>query len=245
MTHKNNRTNSPRQPKPASAPRVKLAANFANRINANYGAYYANSGRNASYTTSGGSRALNLPGSAGDTYAGRYGERLGEQQRKKYPNRRRKIITGKELTTPLRRRTKAVVAVKQERINIRITTISAKKKKLPVSVIFGILICSFFLACLICTQIVLNEKNVKINSLHDNIDAEITKEKILTMQINEKNDLNYIINYAENNLGAVKEDLLQKYYIYSKSEDKAEVIGGGEKNNIINSLPNIISSIIP
>ena len=227
MAQKNNKRSSARQTKPA---------------NARYGAYYANSGGNAPYTTAGGSRALNLPGRGGSTDAGRYRERLGEQQRKKYPNRRRRIITGRDLTTPLRRK-KAAAALKQEKINIRITTIPAKKKKLPVSAIFGVLICAFFLSCLICTQIVLNEKNVKINELSDNIDSEITKEKILTMRINQKNDISYIIDYAQNYLGAVREDLLQKYYIYSKSEDKAEVMGE-EKNSVINGLPNIMAAII-
>jgi len=36
---------------------------------------------------------------------------------------------------------------------------------------------------LIYTQIVLNEKNVKINELKDNIDLKITKEKILTKEV--------------------------------------------------------------
>jgi len=39
------------------------------------------------------------------------------------------------------------------------------------------------LLSLIYTQIVLNEKNVKINELKDNIDLKITKEKILTKEV--------------------------------------------------------------
>jgi len=47
-----------------------------------------------------GAGVLQAPGRVRD--AGKYRERLREKQQ--FPNRRRKIITGQELTTPLRRR---------------------------------------------------------------------------------------------------------------------------------------------
>lgn len=236
MTPKNRRTSpSPSAPsnqrKPVNTSRAKPMANTVNRVSANY------SRKNAgAYMTSNGSGVLSVPGRVRDV--GRYGERLGEKQ--KFPNRRRKIITGQELTTPLRRK-KAAERVRQEKINIKITTISAKKKKFPVSVIFGIFLCSCFLSCLIWTYIVLHEKTVNINELNENISAEKMREKILAMKLDAKNDLSFIISYAENKLGAVKEDLLQKYYVYSKLDDKVEVMG--EKNNIIDNLPNIMSAI--
>jgi len=76
---------------------------------------------------------------------------------------------------------------------------------------------------LICSQIVLNEKNVKINEWNDKIIYETKREKILESSLDNKNDLNYIINYAVSELGMVKEDLLQKYYILSDSEDRVEI----------------------
>lgn len=240
MTQKNRKTSSSgssKQRKPANASRAKSGTNPASRINAGYAGYASYSGKNAGvYTTANGGRVLTVPGRVRD--AGRYRERLGEKQ--KFPNKRRKIITGQELTTPLRRQ-KAAARTVQEKTRITIKTISAKKKRFPVSAIFGIVICFCFLACLICTQIVLNEKNVRINEINEKISAEKMREKILSMQLDAKNDLGFIISYAENNLGAVKEDLLQKHYLYSKLDDKVEVMG--EKTNIINNLPNIMSAI--
>lgn len=170
--------------------------------------------------------------------AGRYGDRLREN--KKYPNMRRRIITGKELTTPLMRK-KITEKVAEEKIRIKVKTISVEKKKFPVNVVFCVIITSFFLLCLICSQIVLNEKNVKINDLNDDITSETKRERILENELDKKNDLNFIIGYAVNNLEMVNEDLLQKHYISGSLNDRAEVIE--EPNGVIIDLPNIMSAI--
>jgi len=206
---------------------------------ANYAAYpgYAvkNSGANMA-----GATVLDAPGRAGD--AGRYRDRL--RDKKAYPNRRRRIITGKELTTPLTGKKAveraAVQGKEKERIIVKVKTVPVAKKKFPVSAVFSVLIIAFFLLCLICSQIVLNEQNVAINDLNERINSEIKREKILKNELDNKNDLNYIINYAVTELEMVSEDLLQKYYISGRLEDKAEVVE--EKNGFAIDFP-IMSAI--
>jgi len=222
MPQKNNKNNLSKQTRQSKQSR-------------GYGNYSGYSVKNSGMNMAG-AGVLNAPGRVRD--AGRYGDRLREN--KKYPNTRRRIITGKELTTPLVRKKIAEKAA-EEKIHIKIKTIAVEKKKFPVNVVFCVLITSFFLICLICSQIVLNEKNVKINDLNDVIASETKREKILVNDLDNKNDLNYIIEYAVTKLEMVNEDLLQKHYINGSLDDKVEVMA--EQANTIIDLPNIMSAI--
>jgi len=256
MTQKNRKNNSDRQSgrlKPAGKSNAagvhaknqgRAGSSYAVHPKHHFGFSVMNAG-SSSISMSNGAGALSVPrGSVRD--AGRYGDRL--RSKKTYPNRRRKIITGKDLTTPLRR--KKIVEKTQrekagrraeEKVRIKVRTVSAVKKKFPVSAIFCVFITAFFLLCLICSQIVLNEQNVEINKLNDEISAEIKKEKILENELDNKHDLNFIISYAVTELEMVKEDLLQKYYISGSLDDKVEVME--EKNGAIIDFPNIMSAI--
>jgi len=272
-----NRNHTPsRQAGPASANKNKNgnAQNRGNYYNYNgrgYSGYsnYASYGNRPNYSVkNSGSYMSNAgvlynPGRVRD--AERYRERLNDNR--KYPNRRRRIITGKELTTPLRRKAavdaqklkaKKIAAVK-EKITYKYYTIPLVNKKFPVSAVFVVIIITFFLIGLICSYIVLNERNIKINDLRDKIIIEEYQEKILERdlengvnlkkylekvldrKLENKSILVETINYAVNDLGMVKEDLLQKHYVAVKSDDKAEIVG--EKSNIIIGFPDIMSAI--
>ncbi|MCL1859859.1 MAG: hypothetical protein FWF92_11585 [Oscillospiraceae bacterium] len=241
-TQKNNKSNTAKQSKTGSNyssssknSSILNNLNRSNYANAKYTNYSGYSVKNSRGNTAN-AAALNMPGRVRD--AGRYNDRL-RGTRKKYPNRRR-VITGKELTTPLMRKKIAEKAA-AEKIHIRIRTINTEKKKLPVNVLFCVIITSFFLICLIYSQTVLNEKNVRINEINEDITFEIKKEKILANELDKKNDLNYIIDYAVNKLEMVNEDLLQKHYISGSLNDKVEVIE--EKNSSIIDFPNFMSAI--
>ena len=157
----------------------------------------------------------------------KYKERLGVNEKKKFPNKRKRIITGQELTTPLGRKNALEKTQKKtkQKPKIIVETVKQKKKKLPVSGIFIISICAFILTCLILTQIVLYEQTVKLNKLNTDITEEIKKEKNLEMQLVSKNDLNSIIECAVRDYEMIPEELLEKKYIYGKLSDKAEVTG--------------------
>ena len=193
-----------------------------------------------------GAGVLRVPGRARD--AGRYRDRLREDR--KYPNRRRKIITGKELTTPLARkriiekaRRERAKKAAREAVNIEVKTIAAKTKKFPAEAIFGLFIVSAFLFGLIVSQIVLNEQNCEINDWNDKINSESKKEKNLKNELDNKNDIGFYIDYAVNKLEMVKEESnsIQKKYISGKSGDKAEVVE--EKGSSFVDLPDIMSAI--
>ena len=213
-------------------------------VTAGRNANYMYSAGQTNYSVRNGTGVLHVPGRVRD--AGRYGERL--RGNKTYPNRRRKIITGRELTTPLRR--KAIIdaqkeryrkVLAQEKVSLKYRTVSVAKQKFPVSAVFVVFITTAFLLGLICSYIVLNEKNVEINRLRDDIIYEDKRTKVLERELDIKNDLNYIINYATSDLEMVKEDLLQKNYVSVKTNDKVEVMA--DKSGMLIDFPALLSAI--
>jgi hypothetical protein len=179
--------------------------------------------------------------------AGQYRDRT--LKNRKYPNNREKIITGKELTTPLGRaaragglqaqRTKYMRAAK-DRLRITHRVVSAKKKRLPTGAIFGLVIAFGILLLMICSYIAIHEKDARIAQLRNDITGEEMRERTLNRELEIKNDMNAIISHAVNELGMVKEDQLQRHYIASASDDKVIVLG--ERNNPITNFMNLMSA---
>jgi len=204
---------------------------------ANYSGYSNNSMKNSRISMAN----AGVMSRTGVKDAGRYNERL--RQGKKYPNRRKVIITGQELTTPLtRKRTvRQTASVAAEKVRIKEKTVAAEIKKFPISAIFCVFIASIVLLGLICSYIVLNEQNIEINGLNDGISNEIKREKIIDYQFDSKNDLAGILDYAVTKLGMVNEDLLQKHYISGSLNDKVEVIA--EHSDAFINLPGMMSAI--
>jgi len=163
----------------------------------------------------------------------------------KFPNKRRKIITGRELTTPLRsrvseaQRKKYIQAVK-EKPRVKQKVINVKKEKQPVGVIICIIAFSAALLIMMCSYIVLHEKEIKIGDLNSSITAEDRRERSLRRELDVKNDANNVLDYAVTRLGMVKEDRLKKYYLNSAADDKVTVIE--EKNNPISYFANMMAA---
>jgi cell division protein FtsB len=183
--------------------------------------------------------------------AGKYKERA-EQQKRTFPNRRRKIITGKDLTTPLGRirtseaqKEKYRQAVRGSKIQVRQNVIPVSrthKKRLPLNAIFCVAIISVFLLGLICTHIVLHEKDIDIAKMNAAIAYEERREQRLERELDVKNNLGYILERAVRELGMVKEDLIPRYYLSVSPEDKAVIIG--ERSGPVIDFSNILSPFL-
>ena len=196
-----------------------------------------------SVTSSGaGAGVLRAPRQALD--AGRYKKRL--QQNKEYPNKRKKIITGKDLTTPLARK-KEVERTQSERakskqIDIEKKTVPKAAKKLPINTLFGLAIGFIVFLSFLWSQGIVNGQNKQINEWNAIIQAEKKEQARLENELEKKNDLNFIKTYAVEELGMVRKESLEKHYISGKRHDRAEVVKAG--NRAIVDLPDIMSAIM-
>jgi len=177
-----------------------------------------------------------------------YRDRTRKQGSQKFPNKRKIITSGKELTTPLRRkatelqRKKYRQAVK-EKVHIKHKVIKKPKKRLPASALVCVLIFFGLLITLMCSFIVLHERDVRISDLRSEIAREERREQGLKRELEIKNDINAIIDYAVNNLGMIKEDQLQKHYLNAVSDDKVIIPEERNNSNIITNLTSTISAI--
>jgi|GEM_PF-1633827 len=249
MTQKQNKNNSSGRAKSTGNTRSGVKTNriYANQQSYSTRSNYSNySARNSRiYMANGGAGVMNIPGRVRDT--GKYGERLREKQT--YPNRRKRIITGKELTTPLRRRKiienaqKARKIKAEDKVSFKMKNISAVKKKFPLNSVSGVCVIAVLLLMLICSHIVLNEKNTAIVKWENDIVSETTRNKELESQLEYKNIQFDIINRAISEFGMVNAETLQKIYISTNITDKVEIIaeniGGGL------DLPGVFSALFP
>ena len=187
-------------------------------------------------------RVLRAPGRTGDI--GKYRER--SLRGKDFPNKRKKIIIGKDLTTPLGRRNLSEAQkeryrrVLKEKINVKHNIVKTTKKGTPVGAVCLIIIFFFFLMGLICSHIVLYEREIIISQWNSEINKEQENARILERELDIKNDVNAMIGYAVNELGMVREDSLPKQYLVSSPEDDAEVVES--KNSAVIDLSNILSA---
>lgn len=185
-------------------------------------------------------RVLRVPGRVGDI--GSYRDRQGEN--KKYPNKRRKIVSGKELTTPLGRKRineaqkERYKRALKEKILIKRNVVKTAKNRMPAGAVCLIAVFFCFLLGLICSYIVLYEKDTAITKWSGDIYSEEINAKILERELEVKNDLNAIISCAVNELGMVREDSLPKQYLAAVPEDEVAVMGNknGEDKNFQNIL---------
>ena len=168
---------------------------------------------------------VNRGGAVAASGAERYRDRIrdgGITPRRKFPNERRRIVTGKDLTTPLRRA--RVRSTEHKRIKVSAKTIEIKKKKLlwlPMLKVIavGICVCAF-----ICSRILLFEADQKINRTTTAIKSELNQVHSLERQFSLENDPADILRIAREELGMIEEKDILKFHIRSHRENKAVIV---------------------
>jgi hypothetical protein len=124
--------------------------------------------------------------------------------------------------------------------NIR-TVRSAIRVPMPTAVIFVSLVCTILFLYIIFNMVQISEKVRIINSMEDEFSTLDTEKNKLQGELEKKNDLNYIEDYALNKLGMVKSDQLLRQYVNIQNEDKIEIvtdtaIGSGDNTGGILSV---------
>ena len=192
-----------------------------------------------------------ISGRAAYANVGGYSERVrrenersrGRVDRKKetFPNRRRKIITGKDLTTPLKGRAKVKGKSRsneRQKVKVGVQIVHVKKERLPWLMIAKAVIASLAVCMLIYSYIVLFDVDSSINRTRSNIASERITTQALERQYQAENDPTEILRFAREELGMVEERFIQKHYISSRNENRAAVIQ--EENNLLNDVLSIV-----
>jgi len=153
--------------------------------------------------------------------------RQTDRKRESFPNRRRKIITGKDLTTPLKGRVKVkgkALENKHKKVKVGVQIVHVKKERLPWLTIGMAIGAAFAICVLIYSHIVLFDIDSSINRTRNNISSERITTQALERQYQGENDPTEILRFAREELGMVEERFIQKHYITSRRENRAVVI---------------------
>ena len=160
-------------------------------------------------------------GNAGyEKSAERYKERARREKSQEFPNRRRKIITGRDLTTPLR---KATVKRTHKRVKFGTNIVAVEKEKLPWLFILKIVALGVAVCVLMLSYIVLYEAEDGINRAINKIRAGHIETSVLERQFELENDSAGILKKAREEYGMVDERYIQKRFISSRNEDKVVI----------------------
>lgn len=128
--------------------------------------------------------------------------------------------------------------------NIR-TVRSATRVPLPTAIIFMSLVCTVLFMYIIFNMVQISEKERVINSMNDELNTLDTEKSKFQGELEKKDDLKYIEDYALNKLGMVKSDQLSRQYVNIQNEDKIEIVtdpvGGAGQN--LSGLSAIIKSV--
>ena len=152
--------------------------------------------------------------------AEKYRDRVRRGEPQSFPNKRRRIITGKDLTTPLR---KARVIERHKQVKFATNVVIIEKEKLPWSSIIKIVAAGAAICVFILTFIFLFETDDGINSTARKIRAAHIETNVLERQFELENDSSEILRIAREDFGMVEERYIQKKFISSRSTDKAVV----------------------
>lgn len=126
---------------------------------------------------------------------------------------------------------KAVAKKRKEAARARATETKYVKKSVkaaqpfPIAVIGYTLVFAAIAMYLVLGNSKINEATLRADSLKSAITAEAERSEVLSSALNQRKDIGYIEDYAENVLGMVKSTDVAKHYVSVSGEDKIAVRG--------------------
>lgn len=127
--------------------------------------------------------------------------------------------------TAVKRKTATAIA----RPEMRIHTIRSEKRiPMPLGILFTSFACTVMFMYIIFNMVQISEQNREINVMKAELSLLTEKKKDRERDLEMKNDLRYIEQYAVDELGMVKSDQLARQYVNIENEDKIEIMADTE-----------------
>ena len=130
----------------------------------------------------------------------------------------------------------AIVRKKKNMVAVREVPIRTERKKerapLPIGVIFTAIIFTALFSFMIINYAEIDRYNSELGEMNQRISELKHEQDILQQKLDQKDDLTYICNYAESELGMVKYQNIPSKHVKTESVDaKSEVIVYDDKEN--------------
>lgn len=133
------------------------------------------------------------------------------------------LPAAREVTTfsEIRKNLKPMLIFKQDKVK---TVKEKTKRPFPISAVVMVTICTLLLMFLVLSYVQINEYTIEVASLRGELSDLAGQKKELALNLEQKNDMMAIEEYAKDNLGMVKSDQLTKKHISLDQQDKVEVV---------------------
>ena len=142
-------------------------------------------------------------------------------------------------------------AAKAEKIRrksmVAIHTIAAEQKyAFPLSIVLISLCFTVLILAIVTTSVQIGEITSVNASLRRQYNSLVSEENELRLQLETRDDLRIVENMARGELGMVKKDEVQRYYLTVRKEDRIEIIEEvvKERENLIDGILGFGASIV-
>ena len=130
---------------------------------------------------------------------------------------------------------------------VAIHTITAEKKyAFPLAIVLIALCFTILILAIVTTSVQIGEITSVNASLRRQYNSLVSEENELRLQLETRDDLRIVENMAKTELGMVKKDEVERYYLTVRKEDRIEIIEETvvEKENLIDGVLRFGASIV-
>lgn len=107
----------------------------------------------------------------------------------------------------------------------KLNTIEAKERySFPMAIIATALAFTVLILAIVTTSVRISEITTENSALQRQYDALVADENKLRMELEVRDDLRTVEEYAKNEYGMVKQDQVERYYLRTYNADKIELI---------------------
>lgn len=138
----------------------------------------------------------------------------------------------------VKKRTKSVV-------NIHTIT-TEKKYAFPMSLVIIALCFTVLIMSIVTTLVQVNEITTENSALQSQYNSLISEENELRLRLETRDDLRVVEAMAKDELGMVKKDQVERYYLTVNKEDRIEIVeeASEEKSGIVDNIMSFGGSLV-
>lgn len=127
----------------------------------------------------------------------------------------------------------------------RVRTIRAQKRTpFPLGMMFLLLLCTGLFMYMVQNFVEINEYSMHLDQMQSRLEELNKQQQSLELQLENRNNMSAIADMAENDLGMVKLDEVEKEYLNDSSEDKIELSQPDNDEAPVSTFSVLLNAII-
>ena len=138
---------------------------------------------------------------------------------------------------------KSVFALSSSAPRVR-TIRSQSRTPFPMALMFALLLCTGLFMYMIYNFVQINEQSGELKQMQAHLEDLTMQQQSLKVKLENRNDSGAIADMAENDLGMVKMDEVDKTYLSASGEDKVDVIQSPEEEEEVGIFSTLLNAVV-